>query len=299
MQRLAMILAAALLFSSTVILRSAQAQTVPSAHSMFHVEVKGHGTPMILIPGLASSGATWDSTVAHYEKQYECHVITLSGFAGEPPVAGFSLEKVRDQLSGYIAAKHLAPAVIVGHSLGGDIALWLAATHPDQVSKLVIVDSLPALGAVRDPSTTSEQLRADAEKMRQGMLQMNEEARLKMAKQATAGMATADKDVERIYGWSKATDAKTEADAISDLIGLDLRNDVANIKAPTLVLGTWIAYAPYATKEQVLQTFQTQYKQLKGVEIELAPKARHFIMYDDPQWMFAQMDRFLNASTKN
>jgi hypothetical protein len=38
------------------------------------VEITGHGKPMILIPGFASSGKTWDSTVAHYKDQYECRV---------------------------------------------------------------------------------------------------------------------------------------------------------------------------------------------------------------------------------
>jgi len=293
MKRFSIILAAILALATA----ASQAQS-QSTHPMFHVEVTGHGAPMIFIPGLASSGATWDSTVAHYAKQYQCHVLTLAGFAGEPAVPGFSLEKVRDQISEYIAANRLAPAIVVGHSLGGDIALWLAAEHPEQVSKLVIVDSLPALGAIQNPNVTPEQLHASAEKMRQNMLNMPEEARLKMAKQAVTGMATNEADVNLIYGWSQRTDPKTEANAISDLMELDLRNEVGKIKAPTLVLGTWIAYSAYATQDEVRQTFVTQYKKLDGVQIELAPKARHFIMYDDPQWMFTQMDHFLGNKVK-
>ena len=59
-------------------------------------------------------------------------------------------------------------------------------------------------------------------------------------------------------------------------------------------MGTWVAYAQYGGESAVKQTFDTQYAELSGVKIVLAPKARHFIMYDDPQWMFAQMDAFLN-----
>lgn len=50
----------------------------------FDVAVKGKGPAMILIPGLASSGEVWDTTVEHFKDRYECHVLTLGGFAGAP-----------------------------------------------------------------------------------------------------------------------------------------------------------------------------------------------------------------------
>src|SRR5580704_4477500 len=107
----------------------------------FHVDVTGHGQPMILIPGFASSGKTWDSTVAHYKDHYECHVLTLAGFAGEPRIEAPFLETVRKDLAAYIRANKMNKPVIVGHSLGGFLALWLAEQEPNLVGPLVIVDS--------------------------------------------------------------------------------------------------------------------------------------------------------------
>jgi hypothetical protein len=111
-------------------------------------------------------------------------------------------------------------------------------------------------------------------------------------------MVTAAGDVELVYGWSQSSDAATEANAMADLMGLDLRDAVAKIQAPALVLGTWVAYAQYGGQAGVRRTFETQYAKLKGVEIELAPNSRHFIMYDDPQWMFSTMDSFLGAKAR-
>src|SRR5262245_8317806 len=45
----------------------------------FHVEVKGHGRPIVLIPGLGCPGEVWDDVVAHLGDDYESHVLTLSG----------------------------------------------------------------------------------------------------------------------------------------------------------------------------------------------------------------------------
>ena len=61
-----------------------------AAQQPFQVKVSGHGQPMILIPGLSSSGETWDTTVDHYKDRFECHVLTVAGFAGVPRVPATS-----------------------------------------------------------------------------------------------------------------------------------------------------------------------------------------------------------------
>src|ERR1700689_4316516 len=122
----------------------------------FHVDIIGKGKPMILIPGFASSGKTWDSTVARYKDRYECHVLTLAGFAGEPRIEAPFLETVRKDLAIYIRKNKMEKPVLVGHSLGGFMALWLAAKEPDLVGPLVIVDSLPFLAAVMQPGATAD-----------------------------------------------------------------------------------------------------------------------------------------------
>ena len=67
--------------------------------SSFEVRVTGSGRPMILIPGLACPGAVWDSTVARFSNQYECHIISIAGFGGTPaqPGEGLLLERVRNE----------------------------------------------------------------------------------------------------------------------------------------------------------------------------------------------------------
>ena len=104
---------------------------------------------MLLIPGLASSGAVWDDTVKQLCGAHRCHVFTLAGFAGVPAQPGPLLDDVDAALAAYIEQQHLKAPIVVGHSLGGFVALKLAIDHPADVGKLVIVDALPALGAVR------------------------------------------------------------------------------------------------------------------------------------------------------
>src|SRR5581483_390146 len=195
--------------------------------------------------------------------------------------------------------KHLEHAVVVGHSLGGWLALSLAAHHPELVGKLIIVDSLPAMGAIMNPDISAADLASNAKQMRDVMLKQDEATRAKYARASVESMVTAPADLDRILAWGKTSDYNTTAEAMYELFASDLRGDLAKIASPTLVMGSWIAYEKYATEEQVTQTYVSQFRNLKGVDFEMAPKARHFIMYDDPAWMFTQMDRFLGAGGKS
>lgn len=64
------------------------AHVAAEAEYPFAVKVTGTGKPMILIPGLSCSGEVWDGTVARFKDRFECHVLTLAGFAGQPPLKG-------------------------------------------------------------------------------------------------------------------------------------------------------------------------------------------------------------------
>ena len=275
------------------LLLSAAASAAPSA---FQVKVSGTGAPLILIPGLASSGEVWDGTVAHYcgAGKYQCHVLTLAGFAGVPAIEGQLLPAVEQQLSDYISTQQFKKPIVIGHSLGGFIGLKLASDHPEQVGRLIIVDSLPALGATQMPSATSAQLKEMGEGMRTRMMTQDAATVSAGQMQMLRTMVTKQEDIDRIAAWGKRSDRVTVINAMADMMSEDLRQDVSRIKAPTLVLGSWIAYKDYGIRPVFEQVYKTQYQQLAGAKVELSDNARHFIMYDDPAWMYDRIDQFLN-----
>jgi hypothetical protein len=78
----------------------------------------------------------------------------------------------------------------------------------------------------------------------------------------------------------------------------DMRDRIATIKVPTLVLGSWAAFAPYgSTKASTQAIFATQYQKLKGVEIALSETGYHFLSWDDAAWLNQQLNTFLNQAT--
>ena len=263
------------------------------ATSAFKTEVSGTGPAIILIPGLASSGEVWQGTAKHLCGPRQCHVLTLAGFAGQPAIEGELLPQVERQLAEYIATNKLGKPVIIGHSLGGFVAMRFAAAHPDKIAKLVIVDSLPAMGAIQVPNVTADQLKQMAAMTRDRMLTADDATFTANQRRTVMTMATRPEDVDRIVGWGQRSDRKAVAGAMAELIAEDLRDDVARIQAPTLVLGTWVAYREFAPRDAIEQVYKAQYGKLPGVQVQIADSARHFIMYDDPAWMYDRIDRFL------
>ena len=270
---------------------------VPTAHPNFTVRVVGKGRPVLLIPGLTCPGAVWDETVARYQQQYQCHIVSLAGFGGAaaPTSTNQLLLAVRDQLLAYIKTQKLDKPIVIGHSLGGFMGLWLSVAQPDAIGPLVVVDSLPFLAAVQNPNLTAEAAKPMAENMRQQARKDGLSAAAQ--RQMSASMMTDTARITQATRWGLRSDPTTVAQALYDLYTTDLRAELNKIQQPVLVLGAWAAYQPYgATKESTKAIFEQQYAKLPQHRIEMSEAGKHFLMWDDTSWFFAQTDAFLEQN---
>src|SRR5579864_4212905 len=202
----------------TLLLILSAALTLP-AQDAFRVKVTGHGQAMILIPGLSSDGSTYDSTVEHYKDRYECHVLTLAGFVGVPRIPAPMLETERDAIAAYIREKKLSKPVIVGHSLGGFLAIEIAEKYPDLVGPLVILDSYPFMSGIYDPNATAEDAKSSAEQMRKYMGAQTQDDYERYVKSgvATRMMATKESDFDKLTEWGLKTDRTAATDAMAEM----------------------------------------------------------------------------------
>jgi N-formylmaleamate deformylase len=253
----------------------------------FSVSVTGVGRPMILIPGLESPGAVWDGTVAHYRTGYQLHVLTLSGFAGEPVVAGLRLSDVRDGVISYIRENKLDHPVIVGHSLGGFLALWIAACAPDRTGPIVTLDGVPFLPALFNPSASAAEGREDAGRMQKMYASLGPQQMEATARMALTQMISEPKNIEMAAAWAAKSDSAFVGQAVYDLMTTDLRPELGRIRTPVLLIG---AGKTFGSKAQV--TYEAQIANVPEHRVAIAD-ALHFIMFDDPAFLFSVMDRFL------
>ncbi|HEX6630292.1 MAG TPA: alpha/beta hydrolase [Gemmatimonadaceae bacterium] len=268
----------------------------PDGAAPFTVTVTGHGRPMLLIPGLMSGGAVWDDVVARYRDRYELHVLTLAGFGGAPPLdparAPRFLAAERDAIIRYVRDRGLDHPVLVGHSLGGFLALWIAADAPDLVGPVVAVDGVPYLMTLGDSTMTPDRARPQAEAARAAYAAFTP---AQVAVQTRFGAASMTRDTTRaatLEAWARASDPATIGRAVAEMMTTDLRDSVAAVRAPVLLVGAGNGATGDAL-DAVRATYERQLRRVPHARVAIAADARHFVMWDDPTFLLATMDDFL------
>jgi pimeloyl-ACP methyl ester carboxylesterase len=275
---------AMLLFSKT-----AQAQ------SYFTADVKGSGKPLILIHGLYCSGKVWEETVQHYQKDFECHILTLSGFGGnEPNLNDNFLEAVTNDLIAYIKSKNLAKPVVMGHSMGGFISFWAASKESNLFDRVIAVDGLPYFPILQMPAITKESAEEMATNMKTFMADQTPEQTKSNQKMYLPTMIHDAKRIEEVAEIASRCHSPTIAQVMYEMYTVDLRREVSKINCPVLLMGSWIGYKQYGvTHESALKGYTAQVASIKNSKVEISDTAKHFIFYDDPQWFFEKVDAFL------
>jgi len=274
-----------------------------AAPALTHITIVDAGTAgkpdVVLIPGLGSSRAVWDAETKLLAPNYRLHLVQLNGFGGTPvggnaTTAGASsaiLPGVVEDLHAYITAQAMHPAVI-GHSMGGLLALMLAKKYPADVSKMVIVDTLPFYALLYSPTATVEMMKPQAEAIRQQVIATPADQFAAMQQIVVPQLVKNADGQKLIEASDTASDRTVFANSMAEDLTTDLRGDVATIKTPALVMFAVDSSAkPDATQYETLM--RSVYKPMPNVTLVRIDDSRHFIMYDQPTKMDAAMEAFL------
>ncbi|SFD39869.1 alpha/beta fold hydrolase [Flavobacterium phragmitis] len=277
------ILIIAFLFSALCLNVFAQTKSYP-----FEVLKTGSGKQSILfIPGFASSGDVWNETKAAFEKDFTCYTLTMAGFAGVKPQPNPSFENWKNRIASYIKDNKIEKPILIGHSMGGGLALAIASDYPELIGKIVVVDALPCLAELSNPSFKSKE-NNDCSPMVTQMVAMNETQFRDMQKQTMPRLLEDKSKLDMVVDWSVKSDRTTFAQMYCDFYNTDLRDKIVTIKCPALILleSYFINLKP---------AIEGQYKNLKTANFQYATKGMHFIMYDDTAWYLAQLNNFLKS----
>ncbi|MDP5189620.1 alpha/beta fold hydrolase [Rheinheimera baltica] len=303
--------------SNLLSLPAAAQQSVPATAALqqqacacFEVKVVGEGPAVILIPGLASSGEVWQSTVEALKADYQLHIFTLAGFAGVKPIPMQSwgegyLALQHQAILRYISEQQLDKPVIIGHSLGGYLALALAADAPEHISAAINVDGLPALGAMLGQSNTQHTSQSTSKNTSENASQSTAGTSDSKPQPQRGGfdpvamaksMANNEQWQQRIVADMYRSDGQTSGRVFGELMRADLRPQLSNLRVPVLTLGALQHGAPYSTPEQVQKNYESQLANAPAAfhSFAFAHDSKHFIMADAPEWLNQHIQQFLS-----
>lgn len=104
---------------------------------------EGEGPPIVLLHGLLGSSANWHGMARRLEANRRVLTVDLRNHGRSPWAPEMSYPAMAADLAALLEAEAGGPAMLVGHSMGGKAAMWLALERPELVDALVVVDIAP------------------------------------------------------------------------------------------------------------------------------------------------------------
>ena len=109
-----------------------------------HVERQGHGTPLLILHGLFGSGQNWRTLAKRVlAPHFQVWAVDLRNHGQSPHTDEFSYEAMADDIIMLIEDEAPGSVHLLGHSLGGKVAMHVALKAPHLIEKLVVVDIAP------------------------------------------------------------------------------------------------------------------------------------------------------------
>lgn len=269
--------------------------SVPAARAArFSVAVEGDGPDVIMIPGLTSSRRVWDQAVAGLGGRYRVHRLQIAGFGGEPagPNAGEGpiLEAVVEELHAYIRANRLDRPLLVGHSVGGLLVLMLAARHPEDVGRALIVDALPFYGLLAGADATPASVEPGAAALRDAIAAASDAQWRAQQDRVLATLAANEAARPALLGDSLRSDRRVVARVMYEDAITDMRPALAALRTPLTVT---YAVNAFATEARFGALMRSGYAGAPNVRFISVEPSHHFIMLDQPARFQAILADFL------
>lgn len=254
----------------------------------FEVQKTGQGNQsVIFIPGFGCSGEVWEETTSRIENNFNCYTLTMAGFAGVPAHGNPRFNHWKTSIANYIKDNAIQKPILVGHSMGGVLAMAIAADYPELLDRIVVVDGLPCLQVLSNPAFTSEK-DPDCSEIVKQMTEISDEQFYQMQKVNIPRMVADTTKREKIIAWTMASDRTVFSNMYCNFANTDIREKIGSIKCPVLVL---LSSGMVNFKLDI----EDQYKNLKTADLQYAEKGLHFIMYDDKQWYLNQLTTFITG----
>ena len=110
---------------------------------MLYSKIEGSGRPLIILHGFLGMSDNWKTLGKQFSANFQVHILDLRNHGRSLHSEDFSYEIMVQDVFEYCQAHQLEHINIIGHSMGGKVAMLLATTHPELVHKLIVADIGP------------------------------------------------------------------------------------------------------------------------------------------------------------
>ena len=271
-----------------------RAQPGPFSSDRIAVTTRGSGPDIVLIPGLASHPDLWAAAAKRLQDRYRLHFVHVHGFAGAPPKAnadGPVSAPAAEEIARYIKQAGLKAPALIGHSMGGAIALMAGARHPGLVGRIMAVDMPAALGAMFGPPDSWQKM---ADDLRARILSDTPGSPTGMLEQMFPGMTSDESAKAMLAKGLQESHRPTLANAFHEMVLTDLRPELPKIAGPLTLLYVIPANAPIPP-DQYEAAMRASYGKARGARLIKIENSNHFIQIDQVARFVQEVDEFMKS----
>lgn len=141
--------------------------------NLFYQEY-GEGPPLLILHGLLGASGNWHTLSRNvFAQHFHVYAVDLRNHGRSPHDEVFDYPHMVEDIVRFLEVHQLEQVMLLGHSMGGKVAMWMALEHPDRVSRLIVADIAPKaypphhkklLDALLDLNPRAYSSRADIDK---------------------------------------------------------------------------------------------------------------------------------------
>ena len=247
----------------------------------------GSGAPMVILHGLFGSAQNWHTMAERLGESYRVLACDLRNHGDSPWARTMGYAEMADDLEALIEEKQAAPAVVLGHSVGGKAAMLVALKHPHLIEALVVVDIAPVTYQERFDEFVAAMQGADLSGDRPRA--RVEQALAKVVPDAATRLFLMQNLVERDGGLAWRINLEALAANMDELLGFPDVSALAYDGRALFVSG--------AQSDYIGQTYQGQiYDLFPQAEFAVITDAGHYPHIEQPEQFFARVTDFLESA---
>ena len=266
--------------------------SIVTEQGILHYESIGRGQPIILLHGWINSWDVWrDFMISLAEtRNYRVYALDFWGFGDS--AKGPKASNTSFQISSYVEMVHqfmdalgIQNSPVFGHSMGGTVALQMALTYPERVTKVAVVGS-PVLGTSLNPFLRLAGYGSIAKLIWRFPFILNSLMRVLLARDSKKVRHMIFRDVQR-------TTMESFFRSIGDLRETDLRKQLVNLDLETLGI--------YGVHDNIVSPTNAAmiHDGIKVAQVMMMENSRHFPMVDEPVKFMQTLYAFLNNGNDN
>jgi len=236
---------------------------------------------LVLIHGLGGNATIWEDTIPLLELVFNVWTFELPGHGTTPPIADATIETVSQELEDYIAEHGIRRPTLVGHGMGGLLALRYAFDRPDAVNRVALIDCAPKqLATDEQKAAVADQLVRNYDRFVAGYY---------------LNMSPREEVNQKAVDMALRTDQVTFQQLLLSSFDFDVTEELKQQSIPILLIGSAMLFPDPAHARRAMELMG--FGDARAITYKTMPEVGHYMMIEQPGYLASTIIAF--AGLKN